>query len=95
MEAGVEAFKQSADEKGTPFVEIDPLVVKYIDEETDACVKEMFNRMIKRDGESVALYPFSRLSHLFGIGGIFGDFNPEKEKKANQKLRGNTAFVQR
>ena len=86
-EASVEAFKKSADEKGTPFVEIDPLVVQYIDDETDACVKEMFNRMVKRDGELVALYPFSRLSHSFGIGGIFGDFNPEKEKKANHTLR--------
>lgn len=86
-EASVEIFKQTADEKGTPFVEIDPIVLKYIDEETDQCVKEMFGRMVKRDGRSAALYPFSRLSHSFGIGGMFGDFDPEKEKKSNQNLR--------
>jgi len=86
-ESGVEAFKQSADEIGTPFVEIDSSVTKYVEKETDGCVREMFSRMVKADGPAVALYPFSRLSHSFGIGGIYGDFNPEKEKKANQVLR--------
>ena len=86
-EASVEVFKQTEDEKGTPFVEIDPIVLKYIDEETDECVKKMFDRMVKRDGNSAALFPFSRLSHSFGIGGMFGEFDPQKEKQSNQVLR--------
>ena len=86
-ESGVEAFRRSADEIGTPFIEVAPSVVEYIEEETDECVKKVFNRMVKTDGPLVALYPFSRFSHSFVIGGIFGSFNSEKEKKANQVMR--------
>jgi len=53
----------------------------------DACVKEMFSRMTKSDGESVALFPFKRLSHSFLIAGFGVTFDPDKEKKSNDNLR--------
>ena len=90
-ESNVTAFKREADERGTPFVEIDPVVCNYITNSGDKCVKEMFSRCVKDDGENVALFPFKRLSHSFIIGG-FGigrfreKFDVEKEKKSNQNL---------
>lgn len=86
-EANVEVFKRNANERGTPFVEIDPIVSTYVKDSTDSCVEEMFNRFVKRDGDIAALFPFQRLSHSFGIGGMFGDFDPVKEKQTNQKMR--------
>jgi hypothetical protein len=83
-ESQVSAFKHEADERGTPFVEIDPSVCGYIRDHCDECVKEMFLRMTKKDGETVALFPFKRLSHSFAIT---GDFNPHREKQSNQVMR--------
>jgi hypothetical protein len=91
QEAGVTAFKKEASEKGTPFVEIDRAVVEYIENQEDACVKEMFSRMVASDGEVItALYPFKRLGHSFAIGGLgVPPFNPEKEKRSNDIVRQN------
>lgn len=87
-ESHVTAFKRSADERGTPFVEVDQVVCDYIANHSDPCVKEMFSRYVKTDGEVTALFPFQRLSHSFAIGG-FGLplFDPEKEKLSNQNVR--------
>ena len=79
-------FKRAADERGTPFVEVDQAVCNYI-AYCDSCVKEMFSRMTKSDGEGVALFPFKLLSHSFIIGGFGGTFEPDKEKKSNDNLR--------
>lgn len=86
-EAGVVAFKQSADELGTPFVQIDPAVVAFIEKSKDECAIKMFERFTERDEDTVAVFPFKRLSHSFGIGGIFGEFDPIKEKESNQTMR--------
>jgi len=87
-EANVDAFKRTADERGTPFVEIDPVVCNYVKNCGDSCVKEMFSRHVKDDGDVVALFPFKMLAHSFMIAG-FGHwfFDAEKEKKANQNMR--------
>ncbi|MGA9045633.1 hypothetical protein [Sulfuricurvum sp.] len=82
-ESGVCAFKMEADERGTPFVEIDPLVSQYIMTSTDECVQKMFSRMVKTEEETTALFPFKRLSHSF----IISKFDPEKEKKSNDNIR--------
>jgi hypothetical protein len=89
-EASVTAFKQEADEKGTPFIEIDPTVANYISEQPDNCVHEMFSRFVKQDGELIAVFPFKRLSHSFAIGG-FGapKFDAAKEKANNDTVRRN------
>jgi hypothetical protein len=86
-EGDVTAFKQEANERGTPFVEIDQVVCDYVNDHGDQCVKEMFSRYVKKDGDVTALFPFQRLAHSFIVAGFGQTFNPEKEKRANQNLR--------
>ncbi len=86
-EGQVSVFKRAADERGTPFVEVDRMVCDYIRGCEDACVKEMFSRMTESDGDGVALFPFKRLSHSFVIDDFGKQFDPGKEKQANQNLR--------
>lgn len=84
----VTAFKRKADEKGTPFVEIDTVVCDYVRDHGDSCVTEMFSRYVKDDGTVKALFPFQRLQHSFIIGDCFGHkFNPEKERRSNENMR--------
>lgn len=85
-EKQVAVFKRGADERGTPFIEVDRTVCEYI-ADCDPCVKEMFSRMTKSDGECVALFPFKRLSHSFLIAGFGVTFDPDREKKSNDNLR--------
>ena len=84
-EKNVAAFKRDADDLGTPFVEIDLSISEYIKICGDKCVLEMYSRFVKEDGEVCALFPFKQLSHSFMIGGK--EFDPEKEKRANDNLR--------
>lgn len=87
-EATVAAFKTEADERGTPFVEIDPSVQQYVSACGDGCVQERFSRFTKTDGELVALFPFQSLVHSFTIGGWSGtDWNPTQEKGPNKNVR--------
>lgn len=86
-ESRVSAFQREADERGTPYVEVDPEVTNYITDQSDSCVKTMFNRMVKKDGKAVVLFPFQRLQHSFAVGGMCGAFDPEKELRSNQNLR--------
>jgi len=86
-EAGVTAFKREADERGTPFVEVDHVVCEYVMDHGDKCVKEMFSRYVKKDGDTTVLFPFQRLAHSFIIVGFGQTFDPEKEKRANDNLR--------
>ena len=86
-ESNVTAFKREADERGTPFVEVDPVVCSYVKECEDQCVKEMFSRMVKDDGEVTALFPFQRLAHSFVIAGFGHKFDPQKERSSNQNMR--------
>ena len=86
-ESQVTAFARQANERGTPYVEVDAEVAGYIDMQSDACIKEMFGRMVKRDGTSTVLFPFQRLQHSFIIAGQGHRFDPERERSANQNLR--------
>jgi len=86
-EPKVTAFKREADERGTPFVEVDPVVCYYVRDCGDKCVKEMFSRYVKDDGEVTALFPFQRLAYSFMIGGFGQKFDPGKEKSSNQNMR--------
>jgi hypothetical protein len=86
-ESNVSAFKHEANDRGTPYVEVDREVAGYIEAQDDLCVKEMFRRMIKRDGDTVVLFPFQRLHHSFIVGGFGRTFEPEKELKSNDNLR--------
>jgi hypothetical protein len=80
----VSVFKRKADEDGTPFVEIDTSVCHYIQNGSDACVKEMFSRYVKNDGDLVALFPIQRMFHEFAIT---KDCNLEKERQSNDVMR--------
>lgn len=87
-ESLVTAFKREADERGTPFVEVDPLICHYVRNHGDSCVKEMFSRYVKEDRTVTALFPFQRLQHSFIIGDWHGHkFNPEKERESNNNMR--------
>lgn len=87
QESKVSAFKNGADERGTPFIEIDPQIVAYVKKHDDGCIGKMFDRMTEGDGDVRAIFPFKRLSHDFVIGGWGNSFDPEKEKESNQKMR--------
>lgn len=92
-ERQVSAFKQAADDRGTPFVEIDGSVSHYIDAHGDACVKDMFGRMAKSDGTVTALFPFQGLAHSFIIAGFGIEFDPERERRAVENIRGIIRFL--
>jgi len=83
----VTVFKQKADKRGTPFVEIDKKVVLYINEIGDDCVKSIFHRFVECDGELVAMYPFKRLSHSFMNAGYLDKENLNKVQESNQNIR--------
>ncbi|MGQ0503222.1 MAG: hypothetical protein ACT4P0_11550 [Panacagrimonas sp.] len=57
-EAGVTAFKREADERGTPFLEVDRSVSDYVMGCEDECVKTIYERIVKCDGEVSAIFPF-------------------------------------
>jgi hypothetical protein len=86
-EKTVKAFKREADERGTPYVELDPIICKFVKDCGDPCVKKMFSRYVKEDGEITALFPFQRLSHSFIIAGFGAKFDPQKEKASNHNMR--------
>ena len=66
-EKQVSAFRIPTVGTFTPFVEIDAGVVKYVREETDRCVREIFNRLTKKDDNGITVvFPFHGLSNLAG-----------------------------
>jgi hypothetical protein len=87
-ESQVAVFKREADERGTPFVEVAPSVLQYVASCEDSCVQEMFKRMVRRDGDAAAVFPFKMLSHSFVIGDFLGQkFDAERERESNQNMR--------
>jgi len=88
-ESLVTAFKRDSDERGTPFVEVDSAICKYIKNQTDSCVNEMFSRYVEDDGTVRALFPFKRLGHSFIVAsGLPGyKFEPDKERESNNNMR--------
>lgn len=83
----VSIFKRDANERGTPFIEIDKDVVAYIENQADQCVKEIFSRCTKSDGTIAAVFPFKRLNHRFMIGGSAGSFDPNREITSLNNMR--------
>jgi hypothetical protein len=86
-EKDVAAFKREADERGTPYVEVDKAVTDYVTSCGDWCVKEMFSRCVKSDGEISAIFPFKRLAHRFVIEGAGHPFDADRERRANANVR--------
>ncbi len=81
----VSLFKNDADEEGTPFVEVDPLVSEYIDQCDDNCVKAMFDRYVNNDGNSKGLFVFKHSAISFLLSGSV--FNLEQLKQSNKIFR--------
>ena len=67
-EQSVRAFRMSEQDRATPFVEIDPEVERYIAEDTDPCVRDMFRRMTKTDSDHsvTVMFPFHHLTDIAG-----------------------------
>ena len=86
-EKTVQAFKKELTENGTPFVEIDQLLIDDIDKFEDKCVREMSNRMVEKDGSIAVIFPFKRLSHDFIPSGYGKKFDPREEKENVENLR--------
>ena len=87
-ERQVSAFKTKADERGTPFVEVDRAVCDYVNVHGDRCVREMFSRHVKGDGTVTALFPFQTLRHSFFIFDWYGrKFDPVTERQSNENVR--------
>lgn len=86
-EGQVKAFKRKADERGTPFVEVDPFICDYVNNCGDSCVRKMFGRMVKGDGEVTALFPFQRLRHSFIVWRSGRMCDPEKQRRSNHNMR--------
>jgi len=93
-ESGVTAFKKESDEKGTPFIEIDPTVCSYIESQTDKCVRNVFSRLVKEDGALTALFPFKSLSYSNTLGGFQRPkFDAKREKAYNDITRKNVVIL--
>lgn len=87
-EKQVSIFRRSADERGTPFIEISRAVHEYVETQPDDCVKMMFSRFVKTEGDLSALFPFKRLSHSFLMGGVGVTDDLEKERASVNVVRG-------
>jgi hypothetical protein len=86
-ESKVSLFQRDPEDKGTPFIEVDKSICHYVEAFSDDCVKMMFGRMTRSDGEGVAIFPFQRLQHSFSIGGHGTNFDSEKERESNGNVR--------
>jgi|CXWL01.1.fsa_nt_gi hypothetical protein len=86
-ESQTTAFKQKADERGTPFVELDKSVCDYVTQSGDPCVKMMFGRLVRSESGASAIFPFKRLAHSFIVAGPGTTFDPQKELFSNENMR--------
>jgi len=86
-EREVDVFRREADERGTPFVELDESVTRFVEDCSDLCVKELFSRMTRREGADVALFPFKRLEQHFLVAAPGYTFNAARQRLSNQNLR--------
>jgi hypothetical protein len=65
-EKDVCVFKNSAAEGGTPYIEISPEVVEYLELECDDCIKKIFGRLTIKACGAIALSPFNMLTSILG-----------------------------
>lgn len=86
-EKAVGFMRANVEEKGTPFIQIDDVVIDYVRKEGDECVRKMFGRVIRSDGTYSAIYPFEAMSKV--PSSIIGfDFNAAYWKENLQKSVG-------
>jgi len=83
----VRFMRVHAEEKGTPFIQVDGAVSNYVKNESDACVRKMFDRMVRSDGTYTAIYPFGVMSTV-PTSVVGPDFNPRFWKESLRKSLG-------
>ncbi|PHS27779.1 MAG: hypothetical protein COA84_03175 [Robiginitomaculum sp.] len=83
--SSVTAFKMHPDECGTPFVEVDKKITQYIEEQSDPCLKTMFNRFVMEQEDVTGLFPFKKIAHECIVGG--SDYDPLDEMRSNDVVR--------
>lgn len=85
----VAAFKRDADDRGTPFVELDAVVRDYVASCGDQCVVTMYERMVKEDEEVAAIFPFKRFGKLAGFSteAQFQDFDQDRARASVEEER--------
>ena len=86
-EKNVSVFKRDSEERGTPFIEIDTDIFRYVEKQPDECVKMMFSRMVKQEGNVGAIFPFQRLDHQLNLGEFGMEFDPERERESVNNMR--------
>ncbi len=88
-EKAVAAFKRDADDRGTPFVELDASVRDYVASCGDQCVVTMYERMVNEDEEVAAIFPFKRFGKLagFSIEAQFQDFDRVRAHASIEEAR--------
>ena len=86
-EKKVSIFRGDSDERGTPFIEIDVDVIQFVEHQPDECVKEMFSRMVSKEGELGAIFPFKRLDHQLNLGGFGIQFDSGRERESVNNMR--------
>ncbi|WP_146188368.1 hypothetical protein [Methylosinus sporium] len=87
-EKHVSFYQQEGQEDGTPFIEVSPDIVDFIDTQSDECVKEMFSRMTLTHDGLCAIFPFKR----FNAEGTTSDLN--KLKANNIAIRKEIHILQ-
>jgi hypothetical protein len=55
----VSVFRNQAEERGTPFIEVDNIVSQYVEQCQDKCVREMYSRFVKSEGRRFSIIPIS------------------------------------
>lgn len=80
-------MRTNIEETGTPFVQIDNRVTEYVKNESDDCVRKVFDRMVRSDGSYTAIYPFEALSKIPSAL-VTPDFNPDVQKLHVQRSIG-------
>ena len=55
-EKAVTIFKGEAEKRGTPFIELNESVLRYVDDQGDKCVKDMFACMVRREDNLAAIF---------------------------------------
>jgi hypothetical protein len=85
-EKRVSIFQLDSAERGTPFIQIDPTICQYVDEQDDACVKTQFTRMTESDGHETGISPFGALKRMPSTV-IDSNFDPLKWKGSIQVMR--------
>ncbi len=84
----VSVFRRSANEVGTPFVELSKDVCAYVHDCRNACAEEMFSRLTTTAGDTAVLFPIKRLSHAFIVGGYGTNLSTDRERQSNENVRG-------